>query len=71
MPCGWSQTRSFNPRLHEGGDPLGDSLGLLQNCFNPRLHEGGDLRDEPRDRVERVVSIHASTREATPFLSST
>ena len=34
-------------------------------CFNPRLREGGD-DDAPIDLSLRVVSIHASAREATP-----
>ena len=54
----------FNPRLHVGGDPnqhphFGQSLS-----FNPRLHVGGDYKVDVGS-AEFVVSIHASTWEAT------
>ena len=37
--------------------------------FNPRLHEGGDLMASEEDK-KIIISIHASTKEATPFLDS-
>ncbi len=55
----------FNPRLHAGGD-LGSVAGRLsRSCFNPRLHAGGDISGKPTI-TNVLVSIHASTQEATP-----
>jgi len=39
---------------------------ICQACFNPRLHAGGDFRSLRRQYPSMFVSIHASTREATP-----
>ncbi len=56
--------RGFNPRLHEGGDIWSSRPPVCRARFNPRLHEGGDRRDLVPVPVH-LVSIHASTREAT------
>ncbi|HHV05625.1 MAG TPA: hypothetical protein GXX60_03765 [Anaerolineaceae bacterium] len=57
---------SFNPRLHAGGDLQPFSLFRpIFYCFNPRLHAGGDWRYVELHRYQSLVSIHASTREAT------
>ena len=41
---------------------------LLHNvCFNPRLHVGGDHVDIDKIPSFFLVSIHASTWEATPY----
>ena len=54
----------FNPRLREGGDIFKrHRLGQFR-YFNPRLREGGD-RLEQLAYIQRVISIHASAREAT------
>ena len=54
----------FNPRLHEGGDLLVNFKTPFLCNFNPRLHEGGDLDLLYYDDTI-MISIHASTREAT------
>ena len=60
-------SHDFNPRLREGGDRLPLAI-LLESChFNPRLREGGDKGEYASDFTE-VISIHASAREATPYV---
>ena len=58
----------FNPRLHVGGDSLEASILGRRTCFNPRLHVGGDFWHLRLINIFRV-SIHASTWEATTFIS--
>ena len=57
----------FNPRTHEGCDPINVQPGNWNACFNPRTHEGcdGDITVTFQDRK---VSIHAPTKDATLFL---
>src|SRR3972149_355250 len=66
--CGYAacagDLRGFNPRLHMGGDPIHGGMRIFILGFNPRLHMGGDLM-LLSSHLLRVVSIHASTWEAT------
>ena len=54
----------FDPRLPEGGDPVLSPFAVPTNCFDPRLPEGGDKAREIA-LARKIVSIHASLREAT------
>ena len=55
---------NFNPRLHAGGDGRTDGAADPGIYFNPRLHAGGDCCLLPLLDCT-VISIHASTQEAT------
>ncbi len=63
----WGDTSYFNPRLREGGDLQPHHYNLPTIYFNPRLREGGDKGEYASDFTE-VISIHASAREATPYV---
>ena len=54
----------FNPRLREGGDQNDPVQNEDSPYFNPRLREGGD-DFFGKDITPHVISIHASTKEAT------
>ena len=43
-------------------------LGGLRDDFNPRLREGGDENKLKYD-TDRMISIHASAKEATTYLT--
>ena len=38
-----SSTRYFNPRSHEGSDPVDSDGKFVYRDFNPRSHEGSDV----------------------------
>ena len=41
--CRMRSRPGFNPRTHEGCDPLAHLCSRCCSCFNPRTHEGCDL----------------------------
>ncbi len=55
----------FNPRLREGGDVYTITITKGDKSFNPRLREGGDVSVRRVRTIAKIVSIHASAREAT------
>ena len=55
----------FNPRSHEGSDPLTSYSRKYSMDFNPRSHEGSDTDPSPHIRMTHPISIHAPTRGAT------
>ena len=59
----------FNPRLREGGDLKRIMSNTSLYNFNPRLREGGDVFGFAV-QFYRVISIHASAREATKAVLS-
>ena len=56
----------FNPRLRAGGDLPPSGSRVRRGGFNPRLRAGGDSNPVSATDGPRLVSIHASAREATP-----
>ena len=62
--CKWRRATRFDPRLRAGGDDHSQTAYPNSRSFDPRLRAGGDGRDR-RLASARVVSIHASAREAT------
>ncbi len=56
---------SFNPRLRAGGDVAHEAPVRLCDRLNPRLRAGGDVHRAADAGGKRLVSIHASAREAT------
>ena len=60
----WYRSINFNPRSHEGSDPVYVTEFNAALDFNPRSHEGSDV---PHHKIKRyhIISIHAPTRGAT------
>ena len=50
-----------------GADSIDNQIKPKTKYFNPRLREGGDKGEYASDFTE-VISIHASAREATPYV---
>ena len=55
----------FNPRVREGRDPTGAMSRTTTARFNPRVREGRDVDGYLHGARHRLVSIHASARDAT------
>ena len=56
---------NFNPRSHEGSDPVSSLYGCYRCNFNPRSHEGSDITSGIIFFRQWGISIHAPTRGAT------
>ena len=54
----------FNPRSHEGSDPMLITTYHPDTDFNPRSHEGSDVLVGIKT-MQPEISIHAPTRGAT------
>ena len=55
----------FNPRSHEGSDPVCLCSPNHPRYFNPRSHEGSDCSASVCVLRSIIISIHAPTRGAT------
>ena len=63
-PCSVSPGYNFNPRAHEGHDPIMRIRMYLLTYFNPRAHEGHDsICRYAADLLH--ISIHVPTRGTT------
>ena len=64
--------RYFNPRTHEGCDPIiRFTIAARSLNFNPRTHEGCDAGDHEQEQDAFGISIHAPMKGATPYFKST